>query len=512
MRSASLVLLTVALLVCVASSASAQLPVNPPPGPVYDGDKINWALSEGVGWVFSDNRGLCGGPVTYYWRVSIPGEGALDPTRTFERTDVGAIAPFTVNYTFHMPPGPAAGAFSISWSITASCYFQTLGNDVAVYGENGYMGLYEWNTDNRVRPGSAPIAPPSTSGKACQSKAGNRAPTVDLGAASTLPLGTPLRPAPSVRVSGTTCQKVKYRWSVVKEPSHPWPGVAVIGKPNVLRTTIRFSEAGAYRLRLQASDGRRTGSDTLRVAVKEPSYDWAPLVTNAQNAFGDALTRRLYSRGYYNQVLNIVCAAAKDGRPACGPMRPYYARASGARSRWARDWIYDVFRSFLSSPTNVVDLASAPAERQRYCRKIEASVGRPLGPFARRTCLANSTAEDFGALAAGMAHFYDHLGPGFDNTIPDRLRQSLRRAGLRRASGAVGQRVACASTTWIRTQHESLFSYAVTPGFAEVAKAFNLGNLAAFMAGNGAVGLAAAKLREDRLRGALAGLGARPCR
>src|SRR4029077_2297787 len=92
----------------------------------------------------------------------------------------------------------------------------------------------------------------------------NRAPVVNAGAdrTITLPATTSLtgtatddgQPAPPAQLTST--------WSKVSGP-----GTVTFGNANALSTTASFSTAGAYTLRLSASDSALTSTDDVIVTV-----------------------------------------------------------------------------------------------------------------------------------------------------------------------------------------------------------------------------------------------------
>jgi len=62
------------------------------------------------------------------------------------------------------------------------------------------------------------------------------------------------------------------KWTVVTEPS---AGAAVIAAPTLLDTTVTLTQIGAYGLKLEATDGEYTGSDTVTINVYNDSCEAA---------------------------------------------------------------------------------------------------------------------------------------------------------------------------------------------------------------------------------------------
>lgn len=116
-------------------------------------------------------------------------------------------------------------------------------------------------------PGAGPQNPPA-----------NAAPSVDAGADQEITL-----PANSVELQGSatdddlpTGSTLTYSWS--------GPQGVTFANPAAAATTATFAAAGTYELTLEASDGDRSGSDSLTVIVNEaPASNAAPIA----NAGGD---------------------------------------------------------------------------------------------------------------------------------------------------------------------------------------------------------------------------------
>jgi len=75
------------------------------------------------------------------------------------------------------------------------------------------------------------------------------------------------------------------QWTVVSEPDDPNNPDAVIADPGAEDTSITLSAVGEYVLQLDASDGAKTGSDTVTINVYNDGCeaaqslpDYVPLV------------------------------------------------------------------------------------------------------------------------------------------------------------------------------------------------------------------------------------------
>lgn len=94
----------------------------------------------------------------------------------------------------------------------------------------------------------------------------NQAPTVDAGADRTISLPSPAALDATVTDDGQpTPAALTTTWSSVSGP-----GTVTFANPAAIDTTATFSAAGVYVLRLSASDGELSSSDTVQVTVQPP--------------------------------------------------------------------------------------------------------------------------------------------------------------------------------------------------------------------------------------------------
>jgi hypothetical protein len=77
------------------------------------------------------------------------------------------------------------------------------------------------------------------------------------------------------------------RWTVVSEPDDPNNPDAVIADPSVEDTSITLSALGEYVLQLEASDGEKTGSDTVTINVYENGCEAAKSLPDYEPFPGD---------------------------------------------------------------------------------------------------------------------------------------------------------------------------------------------------------------------------------
>lgn len=114
----------------------------------------------------------------------------------------------------------------------------------------------------------------------------------------------------SISLSGTASDDglpsgtLTYQWQVLSGP-----GTASFSDAQALATTASFSAAGAYILRLTASDGSLSTSDDLTVTVAAPSY----LFTASLPAVGGSWQEISLPRAYASPVV-IATPISDDGR------------------------------------------------------------------------------------------------------------------------------------------------------------------------------------------------------
>ncbi len=178
-----------------------------------------------------------------------------------------------------------------------------------------------------------------------------------------------------------------------------------------------------------------------------PTPDWEALVDSAATQYAFAKAYAPSTQGYYGQVLNIVCAAARSSNAACAPMKPYYSSTS-----WAGPFVYSVFNSFLADPNFVVTTGKAASISAATNELINHESGFP-GMIKDLLTGTGVNAGDVASLIAGADHFVEDLNPAF-NAYISTLVQNTPEAELAGALQA------------LRTEHQALFDNAVKPGFA----------------------------------------------
>jgi len=220
------------------------------------------------------------------------GEVVVDPDETPGRLVVRGVHPLKPfpSDDGRVPPGSA----NLSWTLPDPC---VPGQPVPVnvYFTNDYDALknftnpaairvvnkqnvtsvvvqtqpktrYYWAVDAYVGSPNDPVYGPIFS-----FFADNVPPRVNAGADVTTWLDNV---SVEVAISGTVedSDPTTSLWSVTTEPS---AGTAVIGDPAKLDTTVTVTAVGTYVLELTASDGEKTGSDTLTINVYNNSCEAA---------------------------------------------------------------------------------------------------------------------------------------------------------------------------------------------------------------------------------------------
>ena len=243
---------------------------------------------------------------------------------------------------------------------------------------------------------------------------------------------------------------------------------------------------------------------------------WAPLVALAAQQYqvdldsGDGV-----ARGFYNQILDIVCASARSASATCDSMSPSYASDQWAGFGWdctadkADCWIFNVFNAYLKEDprypdpeTEVLAIeADTESALEAYCLDALAAgaaltdpllglAGKPLCKYL------SHNSYDYAALYAGSIHFMTQLEPNFRQ-----MTEAVVQSDLLAASPITALYV---DLQTIRAEHAKFIDLAVLPGFDEVYAGGNLSVLAKTIAQT-TVPFAAQCFREGSIQFALAG-------
>lgn len=332
---------------------------------------------------------------------------------------------------------------------------------------------------------------------------GNPAPPVDCQATATNS-GLSLDPGQSISIqasapAGTSIDSVSVTWgdgtvtagSTSASHVYPTPTATTTYTVRIYVTGIVTDAAGPHPC--------ATSIDVGPVDVF--SMRWNALLDRAGLLYKTAKARNVAAIGYFQQILNLVCAAAQSHRATCSAMIASYAKAPAG---WAGTWTYTVFSSFLttldqSRVDNQLDelqraVDSAENASQAVCPRSFASfttLSEVCGLIRRGLV----TPGDEAALIVGTLHFWNDLGPGFQIATNGVVQQIPANAGI----PAIHTVLAA-----LRTEHQNLFNNAVIPGFDAVAGSGQLSPLATAVAKIG-VPLFADKYREFSIVTALVG-------
>ncbi|PMD36357.1 hypothetical protein L207DRAFT_602431 [Hyaloscypha variabilis F] len=186
------------------------------------------------------------------------------------------------------------------------------------------------------------------------------------------------------------------------------------------------------------------------VCVPTP-FNWAPLVQRACSDYNQAKGFAPQTLGYFGQVLNIVCAAAKSTDPCCDDMRSSYG-AGQYGTPWAgpfTEYIFNVHRQSYLGP-------NAPPFNTALQIANEAGA---IGAGATEPgwlLLAGIGPNEVGSVLAGSEHFYNDLGPAFANYINMLVQTDAATCDAMDLNNQISA---------LQSEHQSLFTCAVVPGF-----------------------------------------------
>jgi hypothetical protein len=131
--------------------------------------------------------------------------------------------------------------------------------------------------------------------------AANQAPQVNAGADQSTNTASPINLDATVSDDGLPSNTLTYSWSKVSGP-----GNVSFGNASLVDTTASFSAAGSYVLRLVASDGALSGSDSISIAVSLAGIpNQAPQVNAGANQSTDTAS-----------TINLDATVIDDGLPS----------------------------------------------------------------------------------------------------------------------------------------------------------------------------------------------------
>jgi hypothetical protein len=167
-------------------------------------------------------------------------------------SDDGLPSGSTLAVTWSKVSGPGAVSFDDAHAVDTT----------AVINEAGTYVLKLEASDGELSGSDTvtiTVTEPSSGG-------GNRAPSVDAGADQSVETGATISLDATVSDDGLPFASLTVTWSKVSGP-----GAVSFGDAQDVDTTAVINEAGTYVLKLEASDGELSGSDTVTITVTEPS-------------------------------------------------------------------------------------------------------------------------------------------------------------------------------------------------------------------------------------------------
>ncbi|MGD9637261.1 MAG: DNRLRE domain-containing protein, partial [Pirellulales bacterium] len=176
--------------------------------------------------------------------IQLPAGAALNGTVTDDGNPVGGS--LTTSWSF--VSGPGAVTFASAGAVDTTATFSVAGTYVLRLTAND-SALQASDTVTIVV--QAPVTPPT-----------NQPPNVSAGPDRTINLGGSASLDGTVTDDGLPSNSVTSTWTKVSGP-----GTVTFANASAVDTTATFSQAGTYILRLTASDGQLTSSDTMTVVV-----------------------------------------------------------------------------------------------------------------------------------------------------------------------------------------------------------------------------------------------------
>jgi len=209
--------------------------------------------------------------------------------------DGGSAAPGTVELSWTLPDPCVAGEtvpvdvyFTDDWealySFTDPAAIQVVSvqNVTSVTVQTQPKVKYYWAVDTYIGDPNDPIFGPIFS-----FLADYKAPQVDAGPDLLTWLGDDSTRAKDLDATVTYGKAYTVQWTVVSEPNDPNNPDAVITDPSAEDTSITLSALGEYVLQLEASDGEKTGSDTVTINVYNDSCEAAKSLPDFELLPGD---------------------------------------------------------------------------------------------------------------------------------------------------------------------------------------------------------------------------------
>ena len=412
-----------------------------------------------------------------------------------------------------LSPPPGSNGETYSECIDQGAAAANIASDFYYANEDGLGPVWQWYTQdftpaylNFVRGCEALQnggSGGSTGGSGGGSNGGGTStPQLDCQAAATSSV-TSLDPGQSISVqanapAGASIDSVSVSWGDGSVSAGTTNASHVYATPAATTTyTVQVYVTGI----ITDANGSHPCTTSIDLGTVEVfSLPWNTLLDRAEALYAEAQKLGVTAIGYYQQILNLVCAASQSHRASCSAMIASYANAPAG---WAGTWTYTVFSSYLT------DLDQSRIDDQ--LRRLQAVVDdaeavlpvvcNPFDGFSTlsEVCglvrLGLVTPGDEASLIVGTLHFWNDLGPGFQTATNGVVQQIPAGASL----SDIGTVLAA-----LRAEHQNLFDHAVVPGFDAVAGSGQLSPLAAAVAKIG-VPLFADVYREESIVNALVG-------
>jgi hypothetical protein len=258
-----------------------------------DGGVMNGTLNITAGTLIIDGNAVSAvqGYIDNGWITAHGGEGTAE--LDYDVTNEGQT---TLKGVHNLNPNPidggfaAPGAVELSWTLPDPCtpgqsvpvdvYFTDDLNKLMQFTDPASMQVvsnqsvtsvavqtqpktqYYWAVDTYIGSDNDPVYGPIFS-----FLADNQAPQVDAGADLLTWLADDGVRTKNLDTTVTYDKAYTVQWTVVSEPDDPNNPDAVITDPSAEDTSITLAALGEYVLQLDASDGEKTGSDTVTINV-----------------------------------------------------------------------------------------------------------------------------------------------------------------------------------------------------------------------------------------------------
>jgi hypothetical protein len=229
--------------------------------------------------------------VTNKGKTTVKGVHKLKPNPI----DGGLAAPGTLELSWTLPDPCVPGQlvlvdvyFTDNWaalySFTDPAAIQVVSNQnvTSIVVQTQPKTRYYWAVDTYIGDPNDPILGPIFS-----FLADNQAPQVDAGPDLLTWLGEDGTRAKNLDATVTDNDAYTVQWTVVSEPDDPNNPDAVIADASAEDTSITVSAVGEYVLQLEASDGEKTGSDTVTISVYSDGCEAAKSLPDYEPYLGD---------------------------------------------------------------------------------------------------------------------------------------------------------------------------------------------------------------------------------